>query len=147
MTSHRNAVGCLSEDPAVEGPIPPDAQMDRFSVAGGSSGTELDVLANDTDYSCEALSINAFDATTARGGTVTLVGTGATVRLRYTPAAGFFGSDTFNYTLRAVRATCPEAPWRVFPGVSSYAAIAAATRFPLGEGKERVLILPCPEAM
>ena len=55
--------------------------------------------------------------------------------------------STFNYTLRAVRATCPEAPWRVFPGVSSYAALSAATGFPLGEGKERVLILPCPESM
>jgi precorrin-2/cobalt-factor-2 C20-methyltransferase len=55
--------------------------------------------------------------------------------------------STFNYTLRAVREACPEAPWRVFPGVSSYAALAAATGFPLGEGKERVLILPCPEGM
>jgi precorrin-2/cobalt-factor-2 C20-methyltransferase len=55
--------------------------------------------------------------------------------------------STFNYTLKAVRETCPEAPWRVFPGVTSYAALAAATGFPLGEGKERVLILPCPESM
>jgi len=53
--------------------------------------------------------------------------------------------STFNYTLRAVRLACPEAPWRVFPGISSYAALAAATGFPLGEGKERVQILPCPE--
>jgi|GEM_PF-2925688 len=113
MTSHRNAVGCLSEDPAVEGPIPPDAQMDRFSVAGGSSGTNLDVLANDTDYSCEALSIHAFDATTARGGTVTLVGAGSTARLRYTPAAGFFGSDTFNYTLRDAGGLTDSADVRV----------------------------------
>ena len=100
MTSHRNAVGCLAEDPAVEQPIPPDAQMDRFTVAGGSAGNELDVLANDTDYSCEPLAIDVFDATTARGGTVALVGAGATARLRYTPPAGFFGSDSFNYTLR-----------------------------------------------
>ena len=55
--------------------------------------------------------------------------------------------STFNYTLRAVRTACPEAHWRVFPGISSYAALAAATGFPLGEGKERVLILPCPESM
>jgi precorrin-2/cobalt-factor-2 C20-methyltransferase len=53
--------------------------------------------------------------------------------------------STFNYTLRAVREACPEAPWRVFPGVSSYAALAATTGFSLGEGKERVQILPCPE--
>lgn len=53
--------------------------------------------------------------------------------------------STFNYTLQAVRIACPDAPWRVFPGISSYAALAAATGFPLGEGKERVQILPCPE--
>ncbi|MCE2884316.1 MAG: M12 family metallo-peptidase [Planctomycetaceae bacterium] len=100
MTSHRNAVACLSEDPAVEQPIPPDAQMDRFSVPAGSTGIDLDVLANDTDYSCEPLAIHAFDGTSPRGGTISLVGSGATARLRYTPPAGFFGSDTFNYTLR-----------------------------------------------
>lgn len=55
--------------------------------------------------------------------------------------------STFNYTLRAVQTACPEAPWRVFPGISSYAALAAATGFPLGEGRERVLILPCPDSM
>jgi precorrin-2/cobalt-factor-2 C20-methyltransferase len=53
--------------------------------------------------------------------------------------------STFNYTLQAVRKSCPEALWRVFPGISSYAALAAATGFSLGEGKERVQILPCPE--
>jgi precorrin-2/cobalt-factor-2 C20-methyltransferase len=53
--------------------------------------------------------------------------------------------STFNYQLRAVRDACPEAPWRVFPGVTSYAALAACTGFALGEGKERVQILPCPE--
>ncbi len=55
--------------------------------------------------------------------------------------------STFNYTLQAVRLACPEAPWKVFPGVSSYAALAAATGFSLGEGKQRVLILPCPDSM
>ena len=55
--------------------------------------------------------------------------------------------STFNYALRAVRAICPEAPWKVFPGVTSFAALAAATGQTLGEGKERVQILPCPEDM
>jgi len=53
--------------------------------------------------------------------------------------------STFNYALRAVRAACPEAPWKVFPGVTSFAALAAAAGQSLGEGKERVQILPCPE--
>ena len=55
--------------------------------------------------------------------------------------------STFNYALRAVRAVCPEVPWKVFPGVTSFAALAAATGQTLGEGKERVQILPCPEDM
>ena len=55
--------------------------------------------------------------------------------------------STFNYALRAVRAVCPEAPWKVFPGVTSFAALAAATGQTLGERKERVQILPCPEDM
>lgn len=55
--------------------------------------------------------------------------------------------STLNYTLRAVREACPEAPVRIFPGITSYAALAAQSGFPLGEGKERVLILPCPDSM
>lgn len=53
--------------------------------------------------------------------------------------------STFNYALRAVRRLMPGVRTRVFPGVTSYAALAAATGFSLGEKKERVLILPCPE--
>jgi precorrin-2/cobalt-factor-2 C20-methyltransferase len=53
--------------------------------------------------------------------------------------------STFNYALAAVRKSCPEAPWKVFPGITSYSALAAATGFSLGEQKERVLILPCPD--
>lgn len=53
--------------------------------------------------------------------------------------------STFNYTLNAVRNVFPEVLWHVFPGISSYAALAAATGFSLGEGKERIQILPCPE--
>ena len=55
--------------------------------------------------------------------------------------------STLNYTLHALRAACPEASCKVFPGVPSYAALAAATGFALGEGKQRVLILPCPDSM
>ncbi len=53
--------------------------------------------------------------------------------------------STFNYALQAVRRRMPEVRSRVFPGVTSFAALAAATGFSLGEKKERVLILPCPE--
>jgi precorrin-2/cobalt-factor-2 C20-methyltransferase len=41
----------------------------------------------------------------------------------------------------------PDLRCRTFPGVPSYCAVAAASEFALGEGKERVLILPCPNQM
>ncbi|WP_245557531.1 precorrin-2 C(20)-methyltransferase [Deinococcus peraridilitoris] len=58
-----------------------------------------------------------------------------------------FTYSTYGYTLAALREELPEAPRITFPGVTSYAAAAAALEFPLGEGKERTLILPCPDDM
>ena len=53
--------------------------------------------------------------------------------------------STYGYVLAALRARIPDLPQRTFPGITSYAAAASALAWPLGEGKERVLILPCPE--
>jgi precorrin-2/cobalt-factor-2 C20-methyltransferase len=53
--------------------------------------------------------------------------------------------STYGYVLTALRERLPELPYRTFPGITSYAAAAAAMSWPLGEGKERVLILPCPD--
>jgi precorrin-2/cobalt-factor-2 C20-methyltransferase len=55
--------------------------------------------------------------------------------------------STYIYLLRALRERFPELPCRTYPGVTSYCALAAATGFAIGEGKERVLILPCPNDM
>ncbi|WP_217995193.1 SAM-dependent methyltransferase [Methylogaea oryzae] len=41
----------------------------------------------------------------------------------------------------------PGLEYRTYPGITSYAAAAAALDWPLGEGRERVLILPCPDDM
>jgi precorrin-2/cobalt-factor-2 C20-methyltransferase len=54
--------------------------------------------------------------------------------------------STYIYILRALQERFPEIPCRTYPGVTSYSALAAATGFALGEGKERVLISPCPAA-
>jgi precorrin-2/cobalt-factor-2 C20-methyltransferase len=54
--------------------------------------------------------------------------------------------STYIYILRALQERFPEITSRTYPGVTSYSALAAATAFPLGEGKERVLISPCPDA-
>ena len=53
--------------------------------------------------------------------------------------------STYGYTLAALAERLPAAATRTFPGITSFATAAAALQWPLGEGKERVLILPCPD--
>lgn len=53
--------------------------------------------------------------------------------------------STYGYVLAALRDRLPDLAQHTFPGITSYAAAAAAAGWPLGEGKERTLILPCPE--
>jgi precorrin-2/cobalt-factor-2 C20-methyltransferase len=54
--------------------------------------------------------------------------------------------STYIYALAALKQRLPDLRHRTFPGVTSYGAVAAATGFALGEGKESVLILPCPDS-
>lgn len=53
--------------------------------------------------------------------------------------------STYGYVLAALRERLPALPHRTFPGITSFAAAAAALGWTLGEGKERMLILPCPD--
>lgn len=53
--------------------------------------------------------------------------------------------STYGYLLAALRELDPALRHQTFPGITSFAATAAALSWPLGEGKERVLILPCPD--
>jgi precorrin-2/cobalt-factor-2 C20-methyltransferase len=55
--------------------------------------------------------------------------------------------STYIYTLAALRDRLPDLRHRTFPGVTSYCAVAAAAGFALGEGKQHILILPCPARM
>lgn len=55
--------------------------------------------------------------------------------------------STHGYLLTALKARLPDLRHRTFPGITSYAAAASALGWPLGEGKERMLILPCPDDM
>lgn len=54
--------------------------------------------------------------------------------------------STYGYALSAVREILPDAQCLTIPGITSYAAVAAALNWPLGQGKERLLILPCPDS-
>lgn len=76
------------------------ANPDLYRVRGGGADYELDVLANDRSFP----SLN-------RTRTITAIGTGANApsaggnvvisggKLIYTPAAGFFGDESFTYTM------------------------------------------------
>jgi precorrin-2/cobalt-factor-2 C20-methyltransferase len=55
--------------------------------------------------------------------------------------------STYGYLLAALKDEVPLLEHLTFPGVTSFAATAAALDFQLGVGKERILILPCPDEM
>lgn len=55
--------------------------------------------------------------------------------------------STYGYALDALRARLPGVHCHTIPGVSAFAAAAATFDWPLGRGKERVLLLPCPDDM
>ncbi|MBF0278311.1 MAG: precorrin-2 C(20)-methyltransferase [SAR324 cluster bacterium] len=55
--------------------------------------------------------------------------------------------STYGYTIAALLEVLPQVEHHTFPGITSYAHLAATFNWPLGEGKERVLILPCPDEM
>lgn len=81
----------------------PVAKNDQYSWFGNVNlsvdGTPYPtLLANDTDPDGDTVTISAFDATTAQGGTVTGVNVN-TGEFTYNPPAGFHGVDSFNYTI------------------------------------------------
>ncbi|HVB82789.1 MAG TPA: precorrin-2 C(20)-methyltransferase [Candidatus Binataceae bacterium] len=53
--------------------------------------------------------------------------------------------STYGYLLAALRERLPTLAHRTFPGITSFAAAASAMGWTLAEGKERALILPCPD--
>ena len=70
-------------------------QDETFNVDEDSSSRELDVLRNAVKPTGEVLTITSL-GTTSNGGTVSIVNN----KVRYTPAANFFGQETFTYTVK-----------------------------------------------
>lgn len=95
MLAHRNSRTCLDVGSAWDEDIAPDARPDTVVI--DDEPLTIDVLANDNDFSCGALEISDFDSVSARGSTIALIGTGSDAELRYSPAAGVLGFDTFDY--------------------------------------------------
>ncbi len=53
--------------------------------------------------------------------------------------------STYSYTVHALKELMPDIAITTYPGISSFQALTAAMDFPLAMGKEKILILPCPE--
>ncbi len=84
---------------------PPVPSADSFFVEQSSSGAKLPVLWNDTDPNSNPLTISS--TTTPAHGSASIqmdYMTGKQV-VAYTPASGYLGSDTFNYTISDGMAT------------------------------------------
>jgi cyclophilin family peptidyl-prolyl cis-trans isomerase len=79
---------------------PPLALNDTFTVFRNTSNNVLEVISNDTSgvdaSASETLTVTAV-STGSAGGTIVVGPSGLTVR--YTPASGFQGTETFSYTL------------------------------------------------
>ncbi|MCY2992913.1 MAG: tandem-95 repeat protein [Planctomycetota bacterium] len=76
----------------------PTAVVDTTILVGGSVATVINVLLNDTPNTVgHTLTVTAV-VPSATGGAVAIGTSGANVT--YTPKAGFFGTDTFTYTVR-----------------------------------------------
>lgn len=54
--------------------------------------------------------------------------------------------STYSYLLESLLAQIPKLRHRTFAGVTSFAALAASVGWPIGQKKERILILPCPDS-
>jgi VCBS repeat-containing protein len=77
----------------------PVAMADLFATTEDvalSVNAASGVLANDADDDADVLAVSAFDASSARGGSVTMSANGS---FTYTPASNVHGTDTFGYTV------------------------------------------------
>lgn len=76
---------------------PPFAANDVFQVTNDGTESGLDVLNNDVDPNGSAITVLDITTSPDQGGTVTISANGSEVR--YTPANGFSGVETFSYNI------------------------------------------------
>ena len=112
---------------------PPVAVDDAFTVNQDTSANSFNVLANDTDPDAgDTKTITATGATN-HGGTVSIVGGGANNTLSYSPAAGFFGTETFTYTMKDTAGLTASATVTVTVSHVNHPPIAVNDAFPVNE--------------
>ncbi|MFM9902051.1 MAG: PA14 domain-containing protein [Polaromonas sp.] len=99
IRSHAASRTCLTLTGPFATEIPPGIIPDRVTIATQST-VSVDVLANDSDGNCQAVTIQSFDSVSRNGGTITRLvqgGQGGRDVLRYTPYPNAAGGDQFNY--------------------------------------------------
>ena len=74
---------------------PPDAVDDTVTIAEDSGANSINVLGNDSDADGDTITVTA--VTQGAHGSVAITGGGTGVS--YTPAANFFGTDSFTYSI------------------------------------------------
>ena len=90
-------IGTLTINVSASGDTAPVAVDDAIAVTQDTTFTSnVDLDSNDTDVDGDTLSVVAGTFTTTGGGTLVLASDGS---YTYTPASGFTGTDTVDYTL------------------------------------------------
>ncbi len=83
-------------------PVQPYVNLDEYSATAGSGPVAYDVLGNDYDANNDRIALASFPETTPLGGTLALSaasGPDGRDELLYTPPAGTFGTDKFQYSI------------------------------------------------
>ncbi|MFO0961522.1 MAG: M12 family metallo-peptidase [Phycisphaerales bacterium] len=95
MTNLLHSVGCAFDGTA----NPPNLVGDYASVLAGEQ-LVLDPLDNERAVNCVGIQLQSVSATSAAGGSVVILPPQGEVpaKVRYTPAPGFSGADSFTYT-------------------------------------------------
>jgi Ca2+-binding RTX toxin-like protein len=88
---------------------PPTAVNDTLTTSQNTA-VSINVLANDSNFNRDAITITSFDSVAAKGGNIVLDNRGTPDNLTddqlvYTPLASFSGSDNFTYTISNRSAT------------------------------------------
>ncbi len=116
----------------------PVAVDDTASATEDGSAVTIDVLANDSDPEGMQLSLTA--VTQPANGSAVMVGT----NVEYTPSAGYYGSDTFTYTVSDVNSNSSIGNVTISVAADSDPTVQTDTIaiqfIPIDGGGERILL-------
>jgi hypothetical protein len=114
----------------------PPVAVDDTATTDEGAPVEINVLANDSDPDGDALTVSAYDGTSAKGGAVQCTDAGVCT---FGPPVGFTGTDTFAYTVSDGNGGTDSA------GVT--VTVNQANNPPTGTGVRLNEVLPVPAAV